>query len=560
MPTRIIGSKLNKQFELMRDLLQRCVSFAEKCSDAEASKVIYDRLASLQSAALFVIVGEVKSGKSSFVNALLQEDVCDVAPDPCTAVIQELVYGEERAKTVLGENWERVSLPKDVLKEITIVDTPGTNSIIRNHQVITENYIPQSDIVVFVFPAKNPHTATAWDLLSLIRRDWYRKVVFVLQQSDIATQRELSINRDKVEQYARERNVQNPTVFMVSAKRELEGSADSGYSEFREYLRKAVETGEVWKMKVDGARDTARKIISNLLARLKSEQAEIADDRAFYETLIAKVESRREKSTSLRRLAVDSLCVSYDRLASKLENDFSDGLEVGTVLRRSIPFVRDKDVKQWLNELKSNFMDAANKEINSESLRVSKDISDELMSMFNELRESVSNRQNIKGDTLSSKDSDRIEILSRLKKALEDLRIEDIVGDKAIQGTDIGNLTLVGGGIAALGAVIALTTQLAVLDITGGILAAIGAGLIVVTLLWKRTSIVKDFKNRIGLSRKEFRDRLDQEIAKIFEKLFVEVEHRLKEPITSLNVKNSRLELLSKEAEELMQMTETIFQ
>ena len=34
------------------------------------------------------------------------------------------------------------------------MDTPGTNSIIRSHQTITENYIPQSDLVIFVFPAK----------------------------------------------------------------------------------------------------------------------------------------------------------------------------------------------------------------------------------------------------------------------------------------------------------------------------------------------------------------------------------------------------------------------
>ena len=80
----------------------------------------------------------MKSGKSSFVNALLGEDICEVAPDPCTVGIQELVYGESRTRTVLGDNWERISLPKEVLKEISIIDTPGTNSIIRNHQRILD--------------------------------------------------------------------------------------------------------------------------------------------------------------------------------------------------------------------------------------------------------------------------------------------------------------------------------------------------------------------------------------------------------------------------------------
>jgi predicted GTPase len=197
---RVLGPELKQKYDSLRDVLQRCLSLTDRCSETGASEILRDRLALLQSAALFVIVGEVKSGKSSFINALLGEDICEVAPDPCTAGIQELTYGEERSKATLGDYWERVRLPKSVLRDITIVDTPGTNSIIRNHQTITENYIPKSDLVVFVFPAKNPHTATAWEFLSLVRKDWHRKTVFVLQQADLASQRELSINQERVRQ------------------------------------------------------------------------------------------------------------------------------------------------------------------------------------------------------------------------------------------------------------------------------------------------------------------------------------------------------------------------
>ena len=206
----VLSPKLHEQLDALREILKSALLLTDKLSDKESSVILSDRLAHLQSAALFVIVGEVKSGKSSFVNALLGEDVCEVAPDPCTAGIQELVYGEVPNKITLGDHWERVYLPKPVLREITIVDTPGTNSIITNHQTITENYIPQSDLVIFVFPAKNPHTGTPWEFLALIRNDWHRKTVFVLQQADLASQHELSTNQERVKQYARQRNVQNP--------------------------------------------------------------------------------------------------------------------------------------------------------------------------------------------------------------------------------------------------------------------------------------------------------------------------------------------------------------
>ena len=542
----------------MRDLLQDCLTLTEKCSDTEAYKIVQDRLAHLQSAALFVIVGEVKSGKSSFVNALLGEDVCEVAPDTCTTVIQELVYGEVRTKTALGDSWERISLPKEVLKEISIVDTPGTNSIIRRHQTITENYIPQSDLVIFVFPAKNPHTATAWDLLALIRKDWHRKMVFVLQQADLATHRELATNQEKVQQYARERNVQNPVVFTVSAKRESEGAPDSGFTEFRQFLRNIVETGEAWRMKVEGTRDTARKIVSSLIARLRSEQAALADDRAFYENLLAKVEARREKANAIRRLAVDSLCVSYDRLAFKLEQDFAEGLAVRTILRRALPLIRDKDIKTWLKDLQSNFESTSKQEIDAESTRVSKDISDEMMSMLGELTAAIVHRQDVAKEVRSTKDPDRADILSRLQKQLQELRIADIVGDKGIQSSDIGKLSLAGGGILALGTVIAVLGHLVVVDVTGGIIAAVGAGLIAGTLIWKRSSILSDFSQKLRKSRDEFRDRLDKEIALIFEKLFMEVEHRLREPLSPLHEMNDRLGHLVQEAERLKELARTM--
>ena len=152
---RLLSPELKRQFETLREHLQRALWLAERCADDEGSQILRARLTNLQAAALIVIVGEVKAGKSSFINALVREDVCEVAPGPCTAGIRELVYGGERRTVGLTQFCERVFLPKDVLREVTMVDTPGTNSIIQNHETITENYIPQSDLVVFVFSAAN---------------------------------------------------------------------------------------------------------------------------------------------------------------------------------------------------------------------------------------------------------------------------------------------------------------------------------------------------------------------------------------------------------------------
>ncbi|HNR14799.1 MAG TPA: dynamin family protein [Thermodesulfobacteriota bacterium] len=554
----VLSPHLKQQYEILRGLLEQAAQLTESCGDKDGAASLRDRLTHLQSAALFVVVGEVKSGKSSFVNALLGEEVCEVAPDPCTAGIQELVYGEMRSKVSLGDQWERLHLPKEVLKEVTIVDTPGTNSIIKRHQTITESYIPQSDLVIFVFPAKNPHTGSSWDLLELIKKDWHRKIVFVLQQADLASQHELATNRERVKQYAHERNVQNPIVFTLSAKREVDDASDSGFAEFRQFLREAVESGEVWQMKVEGGRDTLRRVLSRLLARLQSEEAALSDDRAFYEQLLAKVDGRRERARSLQRLVVDSLCATYDRLSVRLQRNFEEGLGIAAILRRTLPFVRDKDIKTWLRDLQDEFENSAKEEIEAESQRVSRDLSDEMRSMLVEINEAITVRSERPGPSALPLAYDRTELLERLQDRLGRLKIADIIGEQGLQGSDLGSLTLTGGGLAALGAVIALATNLMVFDITGGILAAAGASLVAVTLLWRRSAILTDFAARLEASGRDLRHRLEQEITQMFDKLFLELRHALQEPLASVDQQKARVSPLAARAEKLLQDAQTI--
>ena len=50
---------------------------------------------------------------------------------------------------------KKIFHPVEILREIAIVDTPGTNAIVAHHQEITEGFVPAADLIVFVFEAKN---------------------------------------------------------------------------------------------------------------------------------------------------------------------------------------------------------------------------------------------------------------------------------------------------------------------------------------------------------------------------------------------------------------------
>ena len=538
---RILSPELKQQFDTLRNLLQRALWLAERCADIEATEILRSRLTNLQAAALLVVVGEVKAGKSSFINALLREDVCEVAPGPCTVRIQELVYGAERKVETLGESWQRVSLPKEVLREITMVDTPGTNSIVKDHQTITEKYIPQSDLVVFVFSAVNPHTKSAWELLTLIKKQWHRKVVFVLQQSDRATQRELSTNLEHVRQYAHERQVENPPVFILSAKRELEGIPENAFAEFRHYLQNTIACGEAWRIKVEQSYQTIRSVMTRLLAHLRSEKIAVDDERTFYQGLLCQVDAREQKAKGLKLLIVDKLAATYDTLARQSEDEFARGLRVGKLVRRAVPFLRDKDTDAWLHDLKSGFEQSARKEIKPEAAQVSMDLFSEMRTMMEDLTQSIARRQErIRADVQFPKAGDQLGTLQKLQGKLDGIRIdENILRGKIAETTDVRKLTVAGSLLAALGLVIAAMSPILWLDITGGIFLGTGIFLVAVGLFWRRTSVMNDFKQRLGDSQQQFRDRLETEFGEIFDKLFYEVRQALTESLFRLDLQAS---------------------
>jgi ribosome biogenesis GTPase A len=196
MSNQIVDQKLGDLKQSFAGILLKLQDLAKQRKMEKELLILQDAFAMMNNPYQFVVVGEVKSGKSSFINALLGEGVCKVDARPCTDTVQEIVFGEEEHVELRGKYLTRISRPLELLKTVAVVDTPGTNTVIENHQIITESYIPHSDLVIFVFPAKNPHTKSAWDLLSFVKDQWKRKVIFVLQQADLEPEHLLHIISD----------------------------------------------------------------------------------------------------------------------------------------------------------------------------------------------------------------------------------------------------------------------------------------------------------------------------------------------------------------------------
>jgi small GTP-binding protein len=191
---RILNKKeerlLKEERQLLSDLRVALAGFG---AEAEDQETLGRSIAQLDELFLLVIVGEFNAGKSAFINAMLGQSLLKEGVTPTTTRINVLRYGQTEAHDPVDENMMTLLAPIELLTDLSIVDTPGTNAIIREHEVITSQFVPRSDLVVFITSADRPFTESERVFLERIR-DWGKKVLVVVNKIDIL-QHEDEINQ-----------------------------------------------------------------------------------------------------------------------------------------------------------------------------------------------------------------------------------------------------------------------------------------------------------------------------------------------------------------------------
>ncbi|MDY0094517.1 MAG: dynamin family protein, partial [Candidatus Vecturithrix sp.] len=206
---------------------------------------------------LLVVVGEFNSGKSAFINTLLEQKILEEGPTPTTDLINILKYGEGPRSRVV-DNVRLTYFPLEFLQNVNIVDTPGTNSIIREHDKLTMNFIPQADFVVFVISVDRPLTESEREFLELISYKWKRKILFLLNKIETKDQEDI----DAILTYVRGEGQKilgiDPLIFPVSVKQAFQAKQtgnnallqQSRFGEVERYLIHALNEEERIRLKL----------------------------------------------------------------------------------------------------------------------------------------------------------------------------------------------------------------------------------------------------------------------------------------------------------------------
>lgn len=375
------------QAQLLRDEKTALAEMRQALAELDVPRPALDTLhaATLQLDELFllVVVGEFNAGKSALMNALLGEAVLAEGVLPTTSRVTLVKWGEAISETIVDEAFARFTHPLALLREVNIVDTPGTNAVIRQHERLTDDFVPRSDLVLFVTSADRPMTESERQFLERIRA-WGKKVILALNKVDILDNAKAV---DEVRAFVL-RHAENvlgfaPEFFPVSAKQAQKARAAndapllaaSGLPALEQHIRATLNDAEHLRLKFANPLGVAEHLIAQTESAANEQAEALHEDKetvtalesvlgAYQQELKSELAPRlAEVENILHRLQARGLDF-FDatlRLTNVLELTRGDAVrarfeqsvladvpqQIEERVRRLIDWLVDKDLHQW---------------------------------------------------------------------------------------------------------------------------------------------------------------------------------------------------------------------
>lgn len=531
MDNLIVNQELVQYQSELDSLLNQLGDFAANINNQQLQITIRNLRSNINEPFLFVVVGEVKAGKSSFVNALLQADICKTAADPCTDIIQQIVYSDEVFEQPVNQYLRKIGSNNEILKTLSVVDTPGTNTIVENHQEITKEFIPNSDLIFFIFFAKNPYTLSAWELLDYVNSEWRKKVVFILQQADLTKPEELAKNKERLAELASQKGIDSPVVFATSVEYEVNGEHDrSGFNDVRNYIQQTLKDGGTKKLKLQGIANTSEQIIDLLKKDLLSIQQQLVTDQLVVNKIKTKLQQNKRQSGFELESLINRLLAKYDNITARVKYDFREKLSLLTLVKGSfaVLFRTNKSAPTWMDELKhscENELKSSLGEISTEGIKhFVGGIRELLQSLVDDLHDIKVNQINTSAISVNTIES-RQEIVEDVQQKVSTL-LDDKTFLYSIESVNASVAPrLMGGGAATVaGTAIAALTEIVLLDIIGTAFAGVGILFAGGTLILKKRKIIKQFEDKLDQEKTRFESEITDKLNSKLDIIYEEIE------------------------------------
>src|SRR3989338_25265 len=310
------------------NLLENSKKFFERVGISDMEKKAVEMRTQLEEPFYLLVAGEYNSGKSSFINAMCGEHILQEGPTPTTNRITLLTHGDKVEIHEVGDHLCQATYPMEVLKDITLVDTPGTNSIILEHAALTESFVHRAELVLFVTSADHPFTESERQFLQFLKGKWGRKVLFILNKIDLKKQEELEEIISFLEKNCYRLLGFEPKILSVSAKEAYKAKVDGDDTLLQKSKIAEVESFVFEKLDLDTKIDfklvSPLKYLFNVFTELQQNINEKVNKCNTDIKSIERFETRlKNKKQDMREYTVkykDEIKLVFSRLKEKLDN------------------------------------------------------------------------------------------------------------------------------------------------------------------------------------------------------------------------------------------------
>jgi small GTP-binding protein len=331
-----LQARLNEARQLLGEIRDALTRFGATAEDQAA---LHASIRQLDEFFLLVVVGEFNAGKSAFINALVGQRVLQEGVTPTTAQIHLLKFGDSSTATIDDQGVRIATAPAEMLRDVHIVDTPGTNAIIREHERLTAEFVPRSDLVLFVTSADRPFTETERAFLQDIR-DWGKKIVIIVNKVDIfEREAELEEVLTFVRESARRLLGITPEIFPVSARLALRAKqgepsvwSASRFEPLERFIRESLDEGNRFRLKLANPLGVGQALASRYATIADERLTLLKDDLALLDDIERQLGVYRDdlaRGFELRMTAIEKVLVDME---SRGHEYFEDTLRLGRVM------------------------------------------------------------------------------------------------------------------------------------------------------------------------------------------------------------------------------------
>jgi len=529
----VLQEQQRKLLEQERHLAQELQACLVSFEGAEASHraTLQQITTSLEDLFLLVVVGEFNAGKSACINALLRKEVLEEGVIPTTHQITIVRYGPVKKQMQNSQSLLEIEYPANFLHDISIVDTPGVNAVLREHERLTEEFIPRSDLLLFITSADRPFTQSERLFLERIRA-WGKIVVIIVNKIDL-----LRTPRDQEQVMAFIRdNCKHllgfqPQIFPVSALLVYKAQSaigheavglweQSGFGPLENYLFHTLDAEERVRLKLLSPLGVMNRLLAETRTALQQYVTLLAEDARTVNTIDQQLQLYREdmmKNFSHRLGEVENIILE---MRIRGDHFLDDTIRLGRVLN----LVHSRRIQEEFGREvvgdTAQHIDQAMQELIDWLVEHEQRLWQDVMEYLNRRRKvSIRRDSQLLGSVSYQFDYNRRTLLQSVAQTASrviqsyDRRVEAMELSQNLR-TAVTQAAIAGAGGISLGAFVVGVVGTAIADVTGILAGAVlfGLGLYIIPALRHRAK--QDFEEKM----EELRQRLHHALSDQFTK------------------------------------------